>query len=358
MREESTSRKIKSAGGSELLQTYENRFILFVMSVGVVSGGFLAALAFFSENPLDIWVYFVISLAVALGVCSQLIFGLNPGIRVFYTACLLAIFFYQSTVGREGETGLFICLAVTPAIVALSGFRMGAILLTTVFLVLAAFFRFDLYLFPDLAFSSLTEIRFLINFVWLSLFAIGLDYSRSRIQSTLITLNRSMNEIAQRDQLTGLANRREMDEKLQLQWQNFQSAAKIFSVLLCNIDDFKGFNDRYGHDFGDRIIAVIGQRLQNALRGNDLVARWGGDEFLILLPGQTSRSAVLIGERLRKRVAETALEHGGFEVRVTLSAGVACVDSVSDLNELLKQADAGLYQAKNMGKDRLVNARG
>lgn len=347
---------MKSVGAFEALQTYEYRFILFVMSLAVLFGSFFAALAFHSGDYQNASVFFGLTLAAALGVCIQLLIGLSLAVRAFYTGCILIAFFYLVVDGGADGSGLFTCLAVTPALVSLLGFRLGSMLLGAMIPVLAGLFYFDVYLDPQRAFAPLAEIKFLANFIGLSLFAIGLDYFRHRMQATMVSLNRSIHEVAHRDQLTGLANRREMDERLQQLWREYRQSGALFSVILCDVDDFKSFNDQYGHDFGDRIIVKVGQRLQYALRGNDLVARWGGDEFLVLLPGQNSRSAALIGERLRRRIAETSLTSKGQEVHLTISAGVACADSVTELADLLKQADAGLYQAKNMGKDRLVIA--
>ena len=174
-------------------------------------------------------------------------------------------------------------------------------------------------------------------------------------QSRLKTLSRQ-------DALTGVPNRRRFDEVAALQWQRHQQTGEQLAVLLIDVDHFKAFNDRHGHPAGDQCLRLVAQALQGSLAPTDaILARWGGEEFIALLPHTDDVVARRVGERLCDAVRGLALRHGGSPVRgtVTISVGVALARPVmarEDLSSLVAQADAALYQAKREGRDRSVLA--
>ncbi len=132
------------------------------------------------------------------------------------------------------------------------------------------------------------------------------------------------------------------------------TGAHIFALLLCHIDGLKTINDRYGSSVGDQVLQKVAAILERSLRSQDMVARWGDDEFLILLPGQTGNSALQAGERLRKRVGAMELSAMEESVGVTISVGAAGVDTALDNTDLLSVADGGLFQAKHMGRNQVI----
>lgn len=154
----------------------------------------------------------------------------------------------------------------------------------------------------------------------------------------------------QTDPLTGLHNRRGLNIALDL----MQSAHRNFAVISLDIDHFKSVNDTYGHDVGDEVLQGLAAIMQKASRGEDVVCRIGGEEFLILLPGVDARIAVEVAERLRRQVE---LSRFGLAGQITISLGVAqwCVDS-GDVEAVLKVADNMLYEAKRGGRNRVVVA--
>lgn len=124
--------------------------------------------------------------------------------------------------------------------------------------------------------------------------------------------------------------------------------------MLADLDNFKFINDRYGHDVGDEILCAVGQMLHEPLRDEDMVARWGGNEFMILLPTANSEAAVNIAERLRSKATEIEMEAQGDKLRISLSVGVASIEKRTGIDDLMSTAENGLYQAKHMGRDMVV----
>lgn len=156
------------------------------------------------------------------------------------------------------------------------------------------------------------------------------------------------------DALTGLLNRRAMQEALDEQAQRSRRLGEPFSVLMLDADHFKAVNDVQGHAAGDRALQHLGTLLAAQMRDIDRVGRWGGEEFVVLLPGASLGQAREVGERLRERVQALPLRWQDQAVPLTLSAGISqWSESGDDLGALLARADAALYRAKAAGRNRV-----
>lgn len=163
----------------------------------------------------------------------------------------------------------------------------------------------------------------------------------------------TIRHFALHDQLTNLPNRRSFDamlERLLFSSRNGEKAA----VLIIGVDDFKLVNDSAGHSVGDRFLADLGVTLQRHLRPGDLLARFGGDEFAVLLHHVDAEETLDIAERLRRGVEELWLEHDGAPVAASISIGAATVDGTADAKTIIARADSALYTAKQRGKNRTI----
>lgn len=154
------------------------------------------------------------------------------------------------------------------------------------------------------------------------------------------------------DALTGHGNRRALDDVLKRQVELRAAGGKPFSVLMLDIDFFKTINDRFGHMVGDDVLRAFAQRLRAFLRSRDFCARFGGEEFVVVLPETPLSMALDVAERIRKGVSHDALLDEP-RVRVTVSVGVATMARDQSIGELLAAADAAVYLAKNAGRDQV-----
>ncbi|KQV82746.1 PleD family two-component system response regulator [Rhizobium sp. Root1220] len=164
-------------------------------------------------------------------------------------------------------------------------------------------------------------------------------------------------ELAVTDPLTGLNNRRYLDNHLSTLFNRSMARGRPLSVLITDIDRFKQVNDTYGHDAGDDVLKEFASRIRSTVRGADLACRYGGEEFVVIMPDTSPEVAAAVAERLRAAV-ETApfkLKSSGQELSVTASFGISSrIASVITPGQLMKQADVALYEAKNGGRNRVV----
>ncbi len=161
---------------------------------------------------------------------------------------------------------------------------------------------------------------------------------------------------ARSDPLTGLMNRRAMLEHLDYQAKRFERNRTPFVVMLGDLDHFKDINDTHGHDVGDEALLQIAECLTQSIRGQDLVARWGGEELLILLPDTDLVGGAAVAEAVRAAVARLELVAGSARPHLTISIGVAAYGPGQTVNQCIKLADTALYKAKRLGRNRVVVA--
>ncbi|MEK7705131.1 MAG: GGDEF domain-containing protein [Myxococcota bacterium] len=164
-----------------------------------------------------------------------------------------------------------------------------------------------------------------------------------------------MQRMAITDELTQVANRRYFFEELRRESARTQRYGGDFSLVLLDVDDFKKINDVHGHLVGDEVLCALTRMCKQQCRDSDTFARFGGEEFVFILPHTAIEGAVLVAERVRQCVASTSVMAGGSIIRVTASVGVAAFDpGATDVQEVVARADAALYRAKHAGKDRVV----
>lgn len=177
------------------------------------------------------------------------------------------------------------------------------------------------------------------------------DRLRSSVQHSI--------ELAVTDGLTGLHNRRYLDNHLKVLFNRAATRGRSLSVCITDIDRFKAVNDTYGHDAGDEILKEFAARLRATVRGADLACRYGGEEFVVVMPDTTADMAANIAERLRMSIEGKpfVLRSSGQEINITASLGISCNSpNVETPEQLLKEADNALYDAKRAGRNRVVAA--
>lgn len=178
-----------------------------------------------------------------------------------------------------------------------------------------------------------------------------------KLQANMLETEQRLREIADRDGLTDLLNRRALDARLSEAFSFYRRRSRPLSVALLDLDHFKRVNDEFGHPAGDAVLRETARRVADAVRAYDTLGRYGGEEFMLILPDTLAWSARLVAERIRQVLNQAPVVHEHRIIPITASLGVATVDLgfVGDLSQLIEAADEALYEAKRRGRNRVVS---
>ncbi len=306
-----------------------------------------------------------LSLAIALGVfaaialfilCHVYIHGLGFRVRTLLVAATCMLFLFILLSGGYANTGLFWCFAMivtiyhfSTAIVGLT-INLSLIALSGLLLLTPGFE----HLHPD--YEAPVVSRFLLagslTTLLIFFYAKMREILSRRLQDTQDQLFRT----SMTDDLTGLSNRRAMNAQLR-RAERRGTTPRELALAIADIDHFKSVNDNLGHDAGDEVLRHVAAVLSNALRESDRVARWGGEEFLMLLDVRSSEEAEEVLERARSAIDNTAADYEGHRVPVTASFGMKFVTSSEhSLQDAIVEADHNLLKAKELGRNRVVSS--
>jgi two-component system, cell cycle response regulator len=178
-----------------------------------------------------------------------------------------------------------------------------------------------------------------------------------KLQDQLRERNVQLDQMSRTDALTGLYNRRHLDDELARRHSDARRHGEALSVLILDIDHFKRVNDTYGHPAGDVVLKEFAVRLAGQLRTADVAGRWGGEEFLVILPRTALPGARHVADRIRAAIAAAPFLAGEMQIRVTVSGGCAA-GPLDSLEALVGLADACLYEAKEAGRDQIIGTDG
>lgn len=178
-----------------------------------------------------------------------------------------------------------------------------------------------------------------------------------RYQVMLLQTNEELRTASTHDQLTGIPNRRLILKRIEETATQTAKSAEPFSLAVIDVDDFKSINDQFGHSAGDRVLISIAQALTSSIRSQDICARWGGEEFMLLLPAVPGTQAVYVAERLRREVEQLLFKELSQSIKPSISIGVAEHRIDSSSSETIARADHALYEAKRNGRNKVELAQ-
>jgi len=177
----------------------------------------------------------------------------------------------------------------------------------------------------------------------------GYYYSQYAVKA-----EKMLQKIATTDELTGLSNRRDFIEKYKMESARFDRNKRIFSIVMGDIDHFKKFNDTYGHECGDYVLSKIAKIIKTTLRQLDILGRWGGEEFIILLPETNLEDGDKVADKIRNTIESSTFSYKHQELTVTMSFGVSVYDHPMSMEEVIDKADQCLYYAKEAGRNCVI----
>lgn len=332
-------------------------FILNLFSlVGSSLSGILGANALFHHNYL---------LAGSLLVACVCFYGghfcvkktqhyKTPAIGLLTALSSLMLYLVYS--GGVENTGPLWIYIIPPVALFLGGLAIGLFNIF-LFISLATLLMFyDNGALLATEYSNSFKLRLFYSFLTVTFLSYCYEYSRKLSLKNIQELSEKFERMAKHDALTGLSNRRDMMEKIQTEYARISRSHNTASLLLCDIDHFKQVNDNYGHEAGDIILTQLSNHFKKTIRQQDVVSRWGGEEFLFLLPDANLENAQAAAENIRQKVADTPFNIGNTSTKVTLSIGVASLSEHCSITESIGKADKFLYEAKQNGRNRVCSS--
>lgn len=208
--------------------------------------------------------------------------------------------------------------------------------------------------------QNFTQKVLLSAIVIISIFTIVgfyLAFTNSSMNKALNIANAKLKQIAKTDPLTDLSNRRDMIEKMEHEQKRFGRNGKSFVLLMSDIDDFKKINDDNGHDCGDFILESLAKQMRTTVRKQDFTGRWGGEEFLMLLPETDIDGGFALADKIRKDIEGTSYVFNNIKLKLTMTFGVSVYDRPMDIDYCIKMADEALYIGKKQGKNCVIKTK-
>jgi diguanylate cyclase (GGDEF)-like protein len=325
-----------------------------------IGSGYIALFALVNliDNRLDL--ARVLGLMLVVFVIVNIFLLKTSNLRLagnLYTAALVYLVWYLVWHGGVSQTGPLWVYPIIVVTIANQGARGGMVLAGILVLISFTMMKFGFPLSPQVDYDPVFQNRFLATMTALVVLTWGIEFSRDRAYRILHGFSQRLEQASLTDQLTGLLNRRGLESQFNAEAGRFSRTGKTFSMLLIDLDDFKAVNDGFGHNAGDQVLRDLGAMMQQQIRHMDTLARWGGEEFVILLSHATHEDAIKAAEKLRYNIEsfDEFTDHG--LPQMTVSIGVTTYTDGMGLIEMTDIADRALYTAKNTGKNQVYSLR-
>lgn len=268
-------------------------------------------------------------------------------------SCLMVLTLLLIITGGKDNTGPLWMYLVPPVTMFFAGFVRGllALIAFTVTCAIILFGFNDASYVADYTYAFKT--RLLYSFLTVSFLSAFYEYSRQKSYDTALYLSEQFERQAKHDHLTNLLNRRGAQQCLDREYARMLRSKRPFSVAIADVDRFKSINDTLGHEQGDEVLRQISEKFNARLRGQDILGRWGGEEFIFIFTDTDEAGAVQALESIKELLSKAPLSVNGKEIHVTSSFGVSEVSAETDISSAIRRADQALYYAKDNGRNRV-----
>jgi len=317
---------------------------VFCKDLTIYLGGIGAFIAFVNNNNLEILGSYVVASNSPMNV-SRIFLGMSPK--------------YDSI--SKDKTTTLVDLKKDPnskMIAERFGIPENSILNVSSILLNETLIGFVVVVYDDLKKIKKEAEEFLYNLTQLIdekiKSILDLKEPNRKVDDTLKNIDKELLKMAMFDRLTGIPNRRYLELKLRTFLSNYKTLGKKFGVIFFDIDNFKKFNDTYGHNCGDVALRTVGKVLKKVLRSKDVFGRWGGEEFMAIIDDADEKALYSSAERIRKAVEKTPVECANKILRATVSIGTTVVRENDTVDSIVKRADDLMYQSKQKGKNTVT----
>lgn len=269
---------------------------------------------------------------------------------------LFVMYGYFLWVGITDNNSILYYFWVIPVMVICLNTRLGAVLSLIFIVMLIVLFLPPVYEHMAVELSPGYRLRFILTMACVYIVSAVAEYYLHYMFKSIFNINRQLEQYSLTDALTGQGNRRNFINQFQRLHAMQLRSGEAFSIVMADLDHFKRVNDTHGHLRGDEVLCFVADTLAQSLRQQDSLYRWGGEEFIILLPGTSIQQGEIVAQRMRQAIAETSFNRGSLSINLTASFGVYTVSTAQPMHEHIRNTDILLYQAKASGRNRVISA--
>ena len=310
--------------------------------IGLLNKSFVLASALLLASLVYFIGYYINKKFRNVALCSSII---------IYS--LYLFMFYLVYAGGVENTGPLWIFIVAPVSVFIHGLKRG-LLNISIFVIIVTMIMFlptgDI---AQATYSTEFKLRLIYSFLTVTFLSALYEYSREQSYNHALELSKKYQQLANMDPLTQLSNRRDALGILKHEQARITRNKEPLSIIICDIDDFKKVNDQYGHNAGDAVLINIAKLFYDNIREQDCIARWGGEEFLFILPQTLAKNANTFAEKIHEIMQNHVISYEDKEIKVTISMGIAQLDGNKSIDEVINRADKYLYQAKDAGRNQI-----
>lgn len=335
------------------LAPYKSAVISLFALVGTTICASMGFLGLYTENyPLTATLFFA-SFIYFLGfyVCQK-----HNNIQLSAAIILYSLYllmFYLVFTGGVAQTGPLWIYIVAPVSLFIHGFKRGLFDIAIFVLIIIAIMFVPTDIANHADYPTEFKLRLIYSFLTVTFLSALYEFTRENALKQTLELSQKYQFLAHFDTLTNLSNRRAAYDILKREQSRISRNNEVLSVLLCDVDYFKRINDQYGHNAGDAVLVELAKIFTEQVREQDCVSRWGGEEFLFILPQTSAENAAIIAEKIRLSVEQCQIDVQSSKINVTISIGISQFKNSSNIDEVINNADKHLYLAKESGRNQV-----
>jgi diguanylate cyclase (GGDEF)-like protein len=324
-------------------------FALVGLSISFIMG----LIGLFNQNYILAGTLFFASFTYFCGYYAQKQFGyikLSSAITLY---SLYLLMFYLVFTGGVAQTGPLWIYIVAPVSVFIHGLKHGLIDITLFVVIIIVIMFVPTDIVAHAVYSTEFKLRLIYSFLTVTFLSALYEYSRGQSYKHTLELSKKYQLLAHFDPLTGLSNRRDALAILKQEKARISRNKDYCSLILCDVDHFKKINDLYGHNAGDAVLIDLAKLFTRNIREQDCIARWGGEEFLFILPQTIAENANIFAQKIHDKLQNHVVFYDGKKIEVKVSMGIEQLTHDQNIDEVINNADKYLYQAKNAGRNQI-----
>lgn len=328
-------------------------FIIYLFAlIGTSITGVASIVAFLNNNILLSLILVITSVGFTLGPISQRFFDnvrLSSSIVLYQ---LYILMFYLLHSGGANNTGPLWIFMTAPVTFFICGLKNGVLNLALFIFITSSILFIPIFEFPIPSYPVDFKIRLVSSFITVSALTALYEYARESSYNAMLEMSNKFERLSKIDSLTQLSNRRDATEVIEYEKRRLLRNNTELSIIICDIDNFKHINDKYGHDVGDSILVEIAKVFKSCVRNQDTVARWGGEEFLFIFPYTNALQAGVTAKKIHNAIKAKSPLSTVDNFDVTVSMGISTLTNDRKIELAISDADKNLYKAKNSGKNK------